>query len=84
MAAPTTLTPVGEYMTVTIDKNTGITSNSPDMQIGLVESVGIAVTAVGVGQYIMFGKSDFFSDGTASWAIVHQDKINSVITPLLL
>ena len=84
MAVPTYLVPSGKFLVVTIVTSTytGVTSTSPNIIQGYVESVGIAVTIVGVGQYIMFENQYYFKEGTTTWALIHQDKINSVITPL--
>ena len=84
MAAPTYLKPTGKFLVVTIVTSayTGITPTSSNIVQGYVESVGIWVTLVGVGQYIMFENQDYFKEGTTTWALIHQDKINSVITPL--
>ena len=84
MAAPTYLVPAGKFLVVTaeVSSYTGVTSNTPSLLQGYVESIGIAVTKVGVGQYIMFEKQFAFTEGATSWLLIHEDNINSVITPL--
>ena len=81
MAAPTLLSPIDKYVVVTVDTGTGVTSNLPNMRIGLVESVGLGVTQVAVGQYIMFQNGLAFSESPTSWVLVLEENINSVITP---
>lgn len=81
MSAPTLLSPIDKYMVVTADASTGVTVNLPSLHIGLVESVGLGVTQVSVGQYIMFQNGLPFSETTTSWFLVLEENINSVITP---
>lgn len=80
MAAPTLLTAIGKFVVVTIDATTGVTPNTPNMLIGIVEQIGLAVTQVTVGDYVMFQNEFVFSITPDTWALVHEDKINSIIT----
>lgn len=82
MAAPALSAAIGKFVTITLDTATGVTTNTPNTKIGLVEQVGLAVTQVAVGNYVMFKLNVVFSESPDTWAVVNEDDIYTIITPL--
>jgi len=80
MAAPTTLTATWKYVVITATAAGGIIPTTPNVVTGIVEQIGANVTKANVGEYVMFKADSWFSDGTYTWAIVHEDNILSLLT----
>lgn len=81
MAAPTYVTAIWNQVIITPTILSEAVSNSPAIKTGLVEQVGLSVTRVAVGNYVMYKTGENFSEGTSSWAIVSEDDIYSIVTP---
>jgi hypothetical protein len=79
MAAPTYVSAGFKNVVITVVTGIGVTPNTPKVLTGYVEQVGLSVTKASVGTYVMFRNADFFSEGTVTWAIVHEDNILSLI-----
>jgi hypothetical protein len=80
MAAPTTLTATWKYVVITTTSAGGIVPTTPNVVTGIVEQIGANVTKAYVGEYVMFKADAWFSNGTNTWAIVHEDNIYSSLT----
>lgn len=82
MAAPSGVTALGEYVIIELvsDVITGFNSAATGFStigFGIVDLVGLNVTACEVGDNVFFSNGVSFTNGNAdsAWFVVHQDYI---------